>query len=65
MSFNVPTHGIYVPIAKDYVKYNSYENRGELVDAKLWNRSFYIVLLNIINNIINSTPLFEINFIYL
>jgi hypothetical protein len=25
-----------VPIAKDYVKFNSYANLGEVVNAKLW-----------------------------
>jgi hypothetical protein len=29
-------HALRVPIAKDYVKYNSYANLGEVVDAKLW-----------------------------
>lgn len=36
MSFNVPVHAIKAPIANDYLKYNSYANHGELVNAKLW-----------------------------
>ena len=35
-SLNIPVHALRVPIAKDYVKYNSYANLGEVVDAKLW-----------------------------
>lgn len=34
-SFNVPVHALKIPIAKDYVKYNSYANYGEVVNAKL------------------------------
>jgi hypothetical protein len=34
-SLNIPVHALRVPIAKDYVKYNSYANLGEVVDAKL------------------------------
>ena len=35
MSLNIPVHAIKVPIANDYVKYNSYANQGELINAKL------------------------------
>jgi hypothetical protein len=35
LSFNVPEHALKIPIAKDYVKYNSYANYGEVVNAKL------------------------------
>jgi hypothetical protein len=35
MSMSVPVHAIKAPIANDYVKYNSYANHGELVNAKL------------------------------
>lgn len=34
-SLNIPTHALKVPIAKDYVLYNSYPNLGEVVNAKL------------------------------
>jgi acyl-CoA oxidase len=34
-SLNIPVHALKVPIAKDYVKYNSYANLGEVVNAKL------------------------------
>ena len=34
-SLNIPVHSLKVPIAKDYVKYNSYPNYGEVVNAKL------------------------------
>lgn len=34
-SLNIPVHALRVPIAKDYVKYNSYANYGEVVNAKL------------------------------
>ena len=34
-SMGVPEHLVFSPIAKDYVKYNSGPNRGELVGAKL------------------------------
>ena len=34
-SLNIPVHSLQVPIAKDYVKYNSYPNYGEVVNAKL------------------------------
>ena len=29
-AFDIPEHMIHAPIAKDYLKYNSYENNGEL-----------------------------------
>jgi len=35
MSFSVPHHALKVPIANDYVMYNSYANHGELINAKL------------------------------
>lgn len=35
MSFNVPVHAIKAPIANNYLRYNSYANNGELVNAKL------------------------------
>ena len=35
MSFSVPVHAIRAPIANDYVLYNSYDNQGELKNAKL------------------------------
>lgn len=38
MSFSIPVHAIKAPIANDYVKYNSYANEGELINAKLWAR---------------------------
>lgn len=34
-SLNIPVHALRVPIAKDYIKYNSYPNLGEVVNAKL------------------------------
>ena len=34
-SLNIPVHALKVPIAKDYIKYNSYANYGEVVNAKL------------------------------
>ena len=34
-SLNIPVHALKVPIAKDYIKYNSYPNYGEVVNAKL------------------------------
>jgi p-aminobenzoyl-glutamate transporter AbgT len=34
-SLNIPVHALKVPIAKDYVKFNSYANLGEVVNAKL------------------------------
>jgi len=32
---NVPVHAIYVPIAKDYVKYNEKPYEGEVINAKM------------------------------
>ena len=34
-SLSVPGDSLKIPIAKDYVKYNSYANYGEVVNAKL------------------------------
>lgn len=34
-SLNIPVHALQVPAAKDYIKYNSYPNYGEVVGAKL------------------------------
>ena len=34
-SLNIPVHAMKVPIAKDYIKYNSYKNEGEVLNAKL------------------------------
>jgi acyl-CoA oxidase len=34
-SLNIPVHALKIPIAKDYIKYNSYANYGEVVNAKL------------------------------
>lgn len=34
-SLNIPVHALKVPIAKDYIAFNSYANLGEVVGAKL------------------------------
>jgi hypothetical protein len=34
-NLNIPVHALYTPIVGDYVKYNSYPNYGEVVNAKL------------------------------
>jgi hypothetical protein len=34
-SLNIPVHALKVPIAKDYIAFNSYKNLGEVVNAKL------------------------------
>ncbi len=34
-SLNIPVHALKVPIAKDYIQYNSYKNEGEVLNAKL------------------------------
>jgi hypothetical protein len=34
-SLNIPLHALRVPIAKDYVQFNSYPNYGEVLNAKL------------------------------
>jgi len=36
LSMNVPASSITAPIANDYVKYNSYANHGEVINAKMW-----------------------------
>ena len=35
MSFSILVDAIKAPFANDYVKYNSYTNEGELINAKL------------------------------
>lgn len=43
MSFNVPVYAIKAPIANDYLRYNSYANHGELVNAKLWLLKLFLL----------------------
>ena len=33
---SIPKHALYTPIAADYVKFNSKENLGEVLGAKMW-----------------------------
>ena len=42
---NIPVHAIFMPITRDYIKYNSVDNQGEVHPAmgevafpKLWNK---------------------------
>lgn len=34
-SLNIPSHALYVPIAKDYVEYNKVNYEGEVIRAKM------------------------------
>lgn len=34
-SLNIPVHALKIPIAKDYVQFNSYANYGEVTNSKL------------------------------
>jgi hypothetical protein len=34
-NLNIPLHALHTPIAADYVKFNTYPNYGEVVNAKL------------------------------
>lgn len=43
---NIPKHALYAPIANDYIKYNSQQNFGEVMNARMWFQYRFYEFMN-------------------